>query len=291
MRPQVARRHGQIYSDSRPPGATAAGSLAGDDRTGPDEDGVLSDEAIRFERLLADGPARHAAEYLASADMRAAAPDDRPYLFLNMVSSLDGRAAIAGRTQGLGDRADLELMLELRAIADGVLVGSETLNVEGYGRLMKSPLRRERRSAAGLPGDPTAVVVSRSLDLRWDAGLFSAQEQPVLLYTSATGAVPETSAHVEVVRMDDVSPALVLGDLRARGIRALLCEGGPTLNASLLAADLVDELFLTLSPQLTGDATQPQIVAGPALDVPREAQLAWVLRHGEQLLLRYIIHR
>ena len=91
------------------------------------------------------------------------------------------------------------------------------------------------------------------LDLPWDAGLFAAPEQPVIVYTGVEGAAPEVAAPVEVVRLEAPTPTAVLADLRARGVRALACEGGPVLFGALLADGLVDELFLTLVPLLTGE--------------------------------------
>jgi riboflavin biosynthesis pyrimidine reductase len=131
------------------------------------------------------------------------------------------------------------------------------------------------------------VLLSRGLDLPWDAGLFQAADQPVLVYTAAQHDPPPTQAPVEVSRTPD--PAAALRDLRARGIRALLCEGGPTLNRALLAADLVDELFLTVSPLLTGNNDAPRIVEGDDLPNPARLRLAWVLNHDDELYLRYTI--
>jgi riboflavin biosynthesis pyrimidine reductase len=81
----------------------------------------------------------------------------------------------------------------------------------------------------------------------------------------------------------------VLADLRARGVRALLCEGGPTLNRTLLAAGLVDELFLTTAPVITSDHREPAIVGGAPLAPPVGLALRWVLRHGDELFLRYAV--
>ena len=75
-------------------------------------------------------------------------------------------------------------------------------------------------------------------------------------------APPAVAAPVELVRLPDPNPGAVFADLRARGIAALLCEGGPRLNRALLEAEVVDELFLTLAPLLTGDEDEPGIVAG-----------------------------
>ena len=96
------------------------------------------------------------------------------------------------------------------------------------------------------------MLISRGLDLPWDAGLFAAPDQPVLVYTGSDAQPPAVAAPLEVVRLDDPEPAAVMRDLRARGVRALLCEGGPRLSRALLAAGVVDELFLTLASLLTG---------------------------------------
>jgi riboflavin-specific deaminase-like protein len=231
---------------------------------------------------LAPEPERPIHELLAGVRPRERAPEDRPFVYLNMIATADGRAALDGRTDALGGDADLEQLLELRVLADAVLLGTGTVRAEGYDRLVRSPVRRARRTAAGLADDPLAVVISRGLDVPWDAGLFQAPEQPVLVYTESDGEAP-----VEVVRLADASPAAVLADLRARGIRALLCEGGPTLNRGLLAAGVVDELFLTVSPLLTGDPIEPTIVTGDRLPEPVRLELRWALRSGSELFLRY----
>ena len=89
------------------------------------------------------------------------------------------------------------------------------------------------------------------------------------------------------MRLEDPTPAAAMADLRRRGVRSLLCEGGPTLNSGLLAAGVVDALFLTLSPMLTGDPRAPRIVEGEGLPEPARLELEWVLRHEHELYLRY----
>jgi riboflavin biosynthesis pyrimidine reductase len=246
---------------------------------------------VTYSRLLSAGPDATAPELLAELRPRERAPQDRPFVFVNMVSTIDGRAQVRGRTGALGEAADLEMLLELRALADAVLIGTGTLRVEGYARLVGSEERRARREAAGLAPDPPAVLLSRGLDLPWDAGLFAAPEQPVLVYTgaSAEAEVPEVAAPVEVVRLGDPSPAAMLADLRARGITALLSEGGPTLNSALLGAGLVDELFLTSAPVITGEAEAIRIVEGEGIRAALRARPIWVLRSRGELFLRYAV--
>jgi riboflavin-specific deaminase-like protein len=217
------------------------------------------------------------------------APEDRPFVYVNMITTLDGRSALDGRSSGLGDEADLENLLELRTIADAVLIGTGTVRAEGYDRLVRRDDRRARRLAAGLSEDPVAVLISRRFDIPWEAGLFAAPDQPVLIYTGADGTVPDVAAPVEVVRLADPTPATALADLRARGIRALLCEGGPTLHRSLQAAGLVDELFLTVWPVLTGDDAEPSIIAGGRLPEVTSLRLLSVRQVGSELFLRYAV--
>lgn len=249
---------------------------------------MSADAPAALERLDADGPPQTARELLRTIGVRERASATAPYVLLNMISTLDGRAALDGSTRALGGPADLEMLLELRVLADAVLVGSGTLGAEGYGRLVRRPERRARRVADGLRADPLTVLISRELDLPWEADLFAAPEQPVLIYTRAREATPPpTDAPVEVVSLDALAPRAVLADLRRRGIAVLLCEGGPTLNAWLLEAGAVDELFLTLTALLTGDPEAPTILGGPPLMPPTRATLEWVLRHGSDLFLRY----
>jgi riboflavin biosynthesis pyrimidine reductase len=240
---------------------------------------------------LQPGDPRPPHEWLTELRPRERAPEQRPFVYLNMVASVDGRAAIEGRTRDLGSPTDTLLLGELRAAADAVLIGSGTLRAEGYGRLVGDPERVARRTAAGRPPTPTAVLLSRSLDLPWDAGLFAAPAQPVLVYTGAAAEAPDVAAPLELVRLPDPTPAAALRDLRDRGIRALLCEGGPTLNRALLAAGAVDDLFLTLSPLLAGNAAAPRIVEGDDLPEPLTLSLEWVLHHDDELYLRYRIRR
>jgi riboflavin-specific deaminase-like protein len=216
------------------------------------------------------------------------APADRPFVIVNMISTIDGRAARDGRSATIGDEADLELLLELRAVADAVLIGTGTLRAEGYDRLVKREQRRARRRAAGLSEDPLAVILSRRFDVPWEAGLFEAAEQPVLVYTGTdAGEPPDVPAPVEVVRLDVPGLTEMLADLRARGVRALLSEGGPTIHGALHAAGVVDELYLTIAPLVTGDAEEPNIVEGGRLPEAAELELVSVGQAGSEVFLRY----
>ena len=171
------------------------------------------------------------------------------------------------------------MLLSLRAVADAVLIGPGTVRAEGYGRLV-GPQRRA--------DVPPAVLISRRFDIPWDAGLFEAADQPVIVYGPADAPEPpDVAAPVEVVRLDECTPGAALADLRSRGIRALLSEGGPTLFHGFLEAGFVDELFFTLTPMITGDEAETAIVSGARLPDPARMTLQWILRAEDELFLRY----
>lgn len=219
------------------------------------------------------------------------APAERPYLVLNMVSSLDGRAAIDWRTKGLSTEVDRLLFHHLRTQADAVMVGAGTARIERYGRVAKSGELRDKREGEGLARDPLAVVVSGRLDLPADLPLLHEPEQKVLIATASDAVLPGLGEQVEYARVGDDLPLLMARLREDHGIRSVLCEGGPTLNSFLLAAGLVDELFLTLNPKLAGGAAALTIVAGRELVEPAELSLMSVAEGGGDLFTRWRLQR
>jgi riboflavin-specific deaminase-like protein len=215
----------------------------------------------------------------------------RPYLALNMVSSLDGRATIDWRTRGLSTELDRRLFHALRTQADAIMVGAGTVRTERYGRMAKSDELRDRREQEGLARDPLAVVVSGRLDLPADLPLLNEPEQRVLIATASDESLPGLGDQVEYLRVGDDLP-LLMARLRAEhGVAAVLCEGGPTLNSHLFAAGLVDELFLTLSPKVAGGAAALTIVAGRELVEPAELELVSLAAGGGDLFTRWRVQK
>jgi riboflavin biosynthesis pyrimidine reductase len=211
---------------------------------------------------------------------------DRPHLALNFASTLDGRATIDGRSGPIGSDTDTAMLVGLRQRFDAVMIGAGTMRVERYGRIVSDPEQRERRERLGLPGDPLMVIVG-GLDLPWDAPLFTDGGGEVLLFTTAEGDPPPTATPVEVVREADgrVDLTMAMRHLREeRGIRAVLCEGGPRLHSQLQAGGLADELFLTIAPKLVGAGSS--ILEG-ALPEVAELELVWLLQEGSELFGRY----
>jgi riboflavin biosynthesis pyrimidine reductase len=211
----------------------------------------------------------------------------RPFFAANMVTSLDGRAAIGGRSKLLGSERDAELLMGLRTRFDALLVGASTLRSERYGPLVRNPDTRLARERAGLEPDPLAVVMTRSMDLPWDCPLFTEGVGRVVIYTGVDREPPPTATEVEVVAVGSDPDVVGLAAwLDGAGIRSVLCEGGPEILGQLLQADLLDELFLTVHPVITGEADAPRIVEGPGGAIT-EFELIEVSREGDELFTRF----
>jgi len=217
------------------------------------------------------------AELTAGLDLVSQAHADRPYVITNFVLTLDGYATLDGRSGPIGSPVDTAMLVALRTRVDAVMIGAGTMRVERYGRALGDPAKRQRREREGLPHDPLMVLVSGSLDLPWEAPLFTEGGGRVLIFTASEEQPPPTATPVRVVRHDgQVDLAAALAYLRReRGVRALLCEGGPRLHAQLIEADLVDELFITQAPKL-GGGIGPGLVS--ALEErERRVELEWLL--------------
>jgi riboflavin-specific deaminase-like protein len=219
-------------------------------------------------------------------------PAERPYTFVNFISSADGRAAFGGRSAPLGDDGDRDMFHGLREQVDAVLVGTGTLRSERYGRILRKPERRQRRIERGWKPEPIACIVTRSGDVPLAAPLFSEPEAHVVIFSAVDIDVGGCAAQVEVAVLDpgELTQTTALRRLRADyEVRTLLCEGGPTLFGALLLESVVDELFLTLAPKLAGGGTEPTITSGPELAEPRDMEIRWLLERNGSLFLRYAV--
>ena len=240
---------------------------------------------IEFDRLLPPGEPVDVDGLLAGLRPWERPKDDRPLVMVNMVATADGLITIGGRSGPIGGPGDHAVFHGLRTICDAVLVGTGTLRVERYGRMVRNEERRARRLELGLAEDPIALLITRSGDLPWDAPLFAAPEQHVVI--AGPARPPEVAAKVDVIDAD--GPAAALREVRSRfGVRAVLCEGGPHLNRGLLADGVLDELFLTVSPKLAVEDAL-RIVAGVPLLAPAEMELLSVAHHDGELYLRYAL--
>ncbi len=214
-----------------------------------------------------------------------------PHLRVNVISSLDGSATQGGLSGGLNNADDKLVFDTLRMLSDVVLVGAGTLRDEGYGGLRLDDESVAWRLEHGFAAHPTLAVVSSRLALPpTHPALRDAPVRPLVLTHEAAPAHARDAlagvADVLLVGSGTVDARQVRAVLEARGLRQVLCEGGPHLFGTLLAADAVDELCLTLSPVLEGGRAG-RIAVGPD-ETPRRMNLAGVIAAGDMLLLRYL---
>lgn len=220
-------------------------------------------------------------------------PADRPYVIVNMVTSLDGATAVEGVSKALGGPADRAIFRRLRGIADAVLVGAGTMRAEGYGPVRCDAATRAARRARGQETVPTVVVVSGSMRLDWASPFFTQADRRPIILTPNDGdptAVGQATGLAEVITSGTgrVDLGAGLRRLRGRGIGIVVGEGGPGLNAELFAEGLVDELCLTVAPAVIGGIAPRGVVAGWPGAPRRSLSLAHALEDDGFLFLRYL---
>jgi riboflavin biosynthesis pyrimidine reductase len=224
---------------------------------------------VTFQRLYpAFEPGVEPATYLNG--LARVPPPARPWVQSNFVSSLDGNASFDGRSGPLSDRGDRALFGVLRAGADAILAGTGTLGSENYG-----------------PAGKPVITITRSGRLPTKIPLFTQPDGRVIVFSAQPPDLEGVQAEVTVEPLENL--AAMLATLRSRhGIDVLLCEGGPGLLGEMIRAQLVDELFLTLSPRLAGGSAGPAMTSGdPAPELIAMA-LGSVLEREGTLYLRYL---
>ncbi|WP_232822556.1 pyrimidine reductase family protein [Glycomyces dulcitolivorans] len=222
----------------------------------------------------------------------AYAPPEPDWLRVNFVSSADGAATLGGLSGSLSGDADKRVFKVLRARCDVLLAGAETVRLEQYGPLVLSEDRMAWRRAQGLPEVPVMAIVTRTARLDPEAGIFTkAPRRPILV---CPADLPEERvapfrevADVIAVGTSTVDFTAAVAALRERGLRQVLCEGGPHVFGSLIAADLAQELDLTISPLLVGGGPH-RIAEGYESAGARRLRLRHVLQAGDDLILRYV---
>ncbi len=218
-------------------------------------------------------------------------PASRRWVRAMMVTTLDGAAAGPdGLSGSISGDADQAVFAAVRRHADAVLIGAGTLRAERYKPMLARKDDAEARREAGLATAPRLVIVSGSLELPWSEPVFSESELPPLILTgtnadpAALARVPET-CEVVTLAGDTLDAAAILGAMEERGLRRIVCEGGPTLLHELVAAGLLDEADITVSPVFTGTNMSPHT---PGLRDVAEFELAQVLTADGFLMARYL---
>lgn len=214
----------------------------------------------------------------------------KPYLILNLVQSADGRASIWGKASGLGTKVDRRVMRTLRAKSDAVMVGGGTIRAE---KLSLSLDAEDMRPV------PQAVILTNSGEIPLESNLVRDPRQKVVVLLPES-AGQDAEKHVERLAEIRRVPANVSGEIDVQraveilnsdyGVEVLLCEGGPTLNRTLIEADLVDEMFLTVAPMLVGEGS-PRTSGTQTLERPRSLGLTSSQVIGDEIFSRYTLKR
>jgi 2,5-diamino-6-(ribosylamino)-4(3H)-pyrimidinone 5'-phosphate reductase len=214
----------------------------------------------------------------------------RPYVIVNMVSSVDGRVVAAGgKASRIGSETDRRAMRTLRSKVDAVMIGANTLRAE------RLSLGLDETGESGRP-EPLAVIIAGTGDLPLEGKLVGYGRQEVLViapeqraqrFRGRAGVLAAPTSPSGAVDLSEALRAL----RTSHGVRGLLVEGGPSLNHALIAEELADELFLTISPKLLGGPPGETLtmLEGPLLPVEARPapRLLSVHLAGSELFLRY----
>lgn len=208
---------------------------------------------------------------------------ERPYLAVNMVSSVDGRATLHGSAVGIGSASDKRLLRELRAESDAVLHGAATVRADPLSARVPRDLV-EQRVARGLRPQPLGAIVTRSGNLPAEHPYY---DSATVIYVLSDNQVEISRTSVEICHLPSLDA--VLKDLAQRGVGRVICEGGPTLNAALLESRLIDEIYLTIAPKLIGGQDPLTIVKGGAIEPPLRLELRSLVELDGELFLKYAV--
>jgi riboflavin biosynthesis pyrimidine reductase len=212
-------------------------------------------------------------------------------LRVNMISSADGAATAAGRSEGLQTPGDNRIFAALRDLADVVLVGASTAVIENYRPVEFDEVRAEIRARYGLAAQAPLALVSRSLRLDPGHRMFGGRTRTIVYTCAATDPSVRRQlaavADVVVCGDEDVDLPDVRADLTDRGLRRILSEGGPRLLSACAEAGALDELCLSVSPVLTGPGPIRIVNGSPWTSLAHPMQLTALLEEAGALFVRY----
>ncbi len=220
----------------------------------------------------------------------------RPFVFINMAMSADGKVSTARREQlRISGTEDFERVDSLRASSDAIMVGIGTVLADNPSLTVKSSKRREERVNSGLPENPVRVVVDSLARTPTDSDILNVGTGRRIIAVSEQAIVEDIGrlgdkAEIMVCGKHEVDLEKLLYLLRSQGIKRLMVEGGGTLNWSLLYHGLVDEIYIYIGNMIIGGDSAPTPVGGTGFVRPDELlQLALISMEelDEGVLLRW----
>jgi riboflavin-specific deaminase-like protein len=187
-----------------------------------------------------------------------------------MAMTADGKIATANRAvSSFGSQRDQDHLLKLRATADAVMAGARTVDLNAINMGPGPAKYRRLRLRRGLAEFNLRVIVSRSGTVNPKAQVFRRRFSPIIILTTRRATAARLKAlravaeEVKICGAKEINFPRALRWLRAkRGIKRLLCEGGGEVNDALFRAGLVNQLHLTVCPQVFGGRTAPTIADG-----------------------------
>ena len=226
---------------------------------------------------------------------------DRPFVFMKMAMTADGKITSAGREYPrFTSETDRKTMDRLRAEADAVLIGAGTLRSDDPPLYVRDPEMAAYRLSLGKPPELTTIVLTARVDLDPNSRFFRERAEVGRRIVATVEDGPEErlstlAGRAEVVRAGRGSVDLpkLLRILKERGIERLLVEGGGELNWGFVRDDLLDELYVTVAPCLLGGRTAPTLVEGDGFSMNLRRRLALVdlQRVGDELYCHYRVIR
>jgi len=225
-----------------------------------------------------------------------------PFVFVNVAISADGKIAPASRRfSPFTSQRDQQLLLTLRTRADAIMAGARTVDTSRVTLGNGGPRFRNLRIRNGLAPNPLRVLVSGSGTLNPDAEIFRHRFSPILLLTTRSASrakLNRLSRLVDAIGMfgdEEVDFREALTWLRLKWkVKSLLCEGGGEVNGALFRANLVNELYVTISPRIFAGHCAPTLADGFGITPLKDACQLQVLssrKHDNEMFLVYRVVR
>lgn len=214
-------------------------------------------------------------------------PADGVRVQSNMVISVDGAVAGAdGLSRSVSTPADMRVFSVVRSLADAVVVGAQTVRSERLTRMSPKPAHLNQRHARGQADVPVMVIVTSSGDLPWDR-INERGTSPVWVATNTSDpqVLAELRRHADEVLAGIESPQAVKDALVARGLRRIVCEGGPSVLAQWMDTGLIDEMCLTVSPKLLSAPGAPRLF-GEGIATARDVEVLSLVTDGNSMMYR-----